>query len=212
MCRSHFKNHHPIQRLNKRLNFQSSQKNLKNLSVLDIRSTIKIIQFPNENSRRSTLRLRKSFKDFPRLAGCSFHRQQLPLIHGLPIHQETVSLVCFVRNHGSTAKAVSSPWRPVSGVLEQHATGTVHHLGNEHRRAGAESAISLLILVLVVLAVEITALWNKHVFFFFHRRTIDRNKFFTIFKILKHNGIKENFSFKFYPLFYYAPTIFVSER
>lgn len=114
--------------------------------------------------------------------------------------------------HGSTAKAVSSPWRPVSGVLEQHATGTVHHLGNEHRRAGAESAISLLILVLVVLAVEITALWNKHVFFFFHRRTIDRNKFFTIFKILKHNGIKENFSFKFYPLFYYTPTIFVSER
>lgn len=60
---------------------------------------------------------------------------------------------------------MSSPWRPVSGVLEQHATGTVHHLGNEHRRAGAEPAISLLILVLVVFAVEIAALWKKHVFF-----------------------------------------------
>lgn len=69
----------------------------------------------------------------------------------------------FVRDHVPWAEArqrstVSSPWRPVSGVLEQHATGTVHHLGNEHRRAGAEPAISLLILVLVVFAVEIAAL------------------------------------------------------
>lgn len=68
------------------------------------------------------------------------------------------------------SSTVSSLWRPVSGVLEQHATGTVHHLGNEHRRAGAEPAISLLILVLVVFAVEIAALWKKHVFF--HRNNI----------------------------------------
>lgn len=81
----------------------------------------------------------------------------------------------FVRDHVPSAEArqrstVSSPWRPVSGVLEQHATGTVHHLGNEHRRAGAEPAISLLILVLVVFAVEIAALRKKHVFF--HRNNI----------------------------------------
>lgn len=64
---------------------------------------------------------------------------------------------------GSVAKTVSSPWRLVSAALEQHASGTLHHLGNEHRRAGAESAVSLLVLVLVVLAVEVTALRTEFI-------------------------------------------------
>lgn len=121
-----------------------------------------------------------------------FHRDRttrFPLIHAdfCRSIRKTVRLVC-AQSHalgGSTAKTVS-PWRPVSGVLEQHATGTVHHLGNEHRRAGAEPSISLLILVLVVFAVEIAALWKKHVFF--HRAT--RSKQFLKLKMCNGENVR----------------------
>lgn len=44
------------------------------------------------------------------------------------------------------------------GDLQEGAGGTVHHLGDEHRRTGAETTIPLFLLVLLVVAIEVMTL------------------------------------------------------
>jgi len=44
------------------------------------------------------------------------------------------------------------------GGLQEGAGGAMHHLGDEHRRTGAKTAIALLLLILLVVAIEVMAL------------------------------------------------------
>lgn len=146
-----------------------------------------IEQHPNEKFAKIHLRLRK--KDPSWLVFIVIERRGFRWFMPIFADPSGKQSGWFVRNHVPSAEARQRPcrpWRPVSGVLEQHATGTVHHLGNEHRRAGAEPSISLLILVLVVFAVEIAALWKKHVFF--HRAT--RSKQFLKLKMCNGENVR----------------------
>lgn len=96
----------------------------------------------------------------------------LSLIHGCRSTKGTVSLVCAQSREplppAEARRGLSSSRIAASGVLEQHASRALHHLGEEHWRPGAEATV-VLVLVLVVLAVEITAL--KRNLFSFHRNT-----------------------------------------
>jgi hypothetical protein len=77
------------------------------------------------------------------------------------------------RAHASTRLHSESFWQgPCDAVagrrvatLEQGAAHrAAHHIGYEHRRAGAQSSVRFLLLVLLVLAVEVATLQNVNLY------------------------------------------------